>query len=156
MDNGINRFFEECGAYIVSASKSGSRAEATASNVGNLVLNGKPLWSRHALFLLENKVNDETVWHEANHLSRGIVQCCLAPWKGKLRVKPPRGFRGMRRDLWQEELECYLQGTIAALVLKWWSLGFPNVQDDAHADSLGLPEPPVLGIYDPFREQYLT
>gem|GEM_PF-6308129 len=128
---------------------------ASAPAVFNVPYMGEPGWDRCGMFLWRRQVDDVTIWHEANHMSRCVVEAATSGHKKGARVKPPKGVRGDRLTLWYEEMECYLQTGIAQAVLRWRDLGFPVIKDTADLHSLKIPVD-ELSLWDPVRMRYLT
>ena len=156
MIRGIDRLVETYGYPVTRASE--GRRVASAPAFYDVVYCGEPGWDRLNMFMLEKyalESSEETIIHEANHMSRAFIEGAMSSYKGSRRIKPPRGFRGDKLDLWIEELQCYSQWDIISEFRKWRDAGFPAIADDAAAEAAGL-SMGCLSIYDPYRSKFIA
>ncbi len=132
-----------------------AHVEAFVPSNFDVSLNGDPHWDRVMVYLAGD-VKLSTMIHEANHASRAIIDSVTASYKGKRRLKPPRGFRpgSDRHRLWREELECYLHTGIVDLLQRWELAGFPEIRSNKDVETAGLPTH-ALALFDAFRGDYV-
>lgn len=154
MNRAINKFLKEIG-LPVTADRS-SRI-ACAPHAINCSLDDEPGWDAHKIYFCDGYTDDLTIVHECNHLSRSILQGLTGKHKPRgARITPPaHASRGRKRDLWLEEMECYLQGHLVEVIYKWRAAGFPNVKTPGEAAKAGLPRENFIVLFDPFRNDYV-